>query len=406
MRTLTIVGAHMARKSLKKMVDSSVVKALDPKDPDTKYLGPEPLFGEDMPNRSSSFMQGLSWYSRFYGRKDAKDFIVQYLDLTGNEGLAKIMRKVDESNINPSMCWVARMVLRGLKLTDEENKRLQDEINRLVKSVTNPEYKESQLKVNKNPEEKKEATRPNVQEIMKEKAREAGGELEGMLDDYILSGAPTKHNFKPIDEVAKKNVLPQHIGMLTEHWKKKQAELEEVLEGKDAQLVQGYSYLTKTQLKNTLKFVEQVINDLGGYASVKKASKAPRARKAVPVEKIVAKLKYCKAFKDPATKLDLVSVHPVKLHGASEAWVFDTAKRKLHHYIADEYSKSFTVKGTTIIGFDKANSEVKTLRKPAEQLKEIMGSKPAARKYFKDIKAVATSPNGRFNDAMVILKAF
>jgi hypothetical protein len=35
-----------------------------------------------------------------------------------------------------------------------------------------------------------------------------------------------------------------------------------------------------------------------------------------------------------------------------------------------------------------------------------MGSKPAARKNFKDIKAVATVPNGRFNENMIILKAF
>jgi hypothetical protein len=35
-----------------------------------------------------------------------------------------------------------------------------------------------------------------------------------------------------------------------------------------------------------------------------------------------------------------------------------------------------------------------------------MGSKPAARKYFKDIKAVSTTPNGRFNEHMIILKAF
>jgi hypothetical protein len=35
-----------------------------------------------------------------------------------------------------------------------------------------------------------------------------------------------------------------------------------------------------------------------------------------------------------------------------------------------------------------------------------MGSKPAARKYFKEIKAVPTTPNGRFNAAMIILKAF
>ena len=74
--------------------------------------------------------------------------------------------------------------------------------------------------------------------------------------------------------------------------------------------------------------------------------------------------------------------------------------------MADEYSKTFTVKGNTLLGFDTARSEVKTLRKPAEQLKEIMGSKPVARKFFKDIKAVSTTPNGRFNENMIILKAF
>jgi hypothetical protein len=58
------------------------------------------------------------------------------------------------------------------------------------------------------------------------------------------------------------------------------------------------------------------------------------------------------------------------------------------------------------LGFDTTKSEVKTLRKHAEQLKEVMGSKPVARKYFNDIKAVSTTPNGRFNEHMIILKAF
>lgn len=397
----------MATRKAKKAIDTTGVRALDPKDPDTKYFGAEPLFTDQPENRMSALTRSLNWYSRFYGRKDAKDLMVQYLDLSGNDGLAKVVRKVDESDLNPSLCWMARMTLRGLQLTDEENKRLQDEINRLVKSVTNPEFKESQLKVNKKPEEKKEVSRPNVQEIMKEKAREAAGEIEGMYDDYVLAGAKASFNFKPLDELAKKNVLPQHISIFTDNWKKKRDEIEEAMQGKDAQLVQAYGHYTKTQMKNILKFIDQFLSDFNSYVSIKKAAKSkPRTRKAVPVEKQVAKLKFLKAFKDAATKLDLTSLHPVKLHGSSEAWVYDTAKRKLHHYVADEYSKTFTVKGNTLLGFDTNQSEIKTLRKPAEQIKEIMGSKPAARKYFKEIKAVATSPNGRFNDAMVILKAF
>ena len=59
-----------------------------------------------------------------------------------------------------------------------------------------------------------------------------------------------------------------------------------------------------------------------------------------------------------------------------------------------------------MLGFDANKSEIKTLRKPGEQLKEVMGSKPAARKYFDSIKAVVAKPNGRFNDTMIILKAF
>ena len=45
---------------------------------------------------------------------------------------------------------------------------------------------------------------------------------------------------------------------------------------------------------NIVKFIELVISDLNSYISVKKAAKAPRARKAVPVEKQVAKLENLK----------------------------------------------------------------------------------------------------------------
>jgi hypothetical protein len=379
--------------------DHSQVKALSPRDADVQHYGDEPLFvlQPDEDKRRVALMRSFTWYHRFYGKKDAKELLSQYLDLNNRPADAKILRKVHENEFLLTLCWLARMQLRGLSLTEHEELTLENEITRLLKIVHKPEEVKAEVEV---------STRPNIQDILKEKARDAAGELEGLFDEFITSGAPTKHTLRPMDEVAKKNVMPQHISLLTEVWKKKQNEFEELLKGDDKQLVEGYTYLNKTQIKNVIKFIEQVLNDLNSYISVKKAAKAPRARKAVPVEKIVAKLKYLKTFKDTATKIDLISIHPTKLHGASEAWVYDTAKRKLHHYIADDYSKAFTVKGNTLLGFDTSKSEIKTLRKPAEQLKEVMGSKPAARKYFNDIKAVATTPNGRFNEGMIILKAF
>jgi hypothetical protein len=49
----------------------------------------------------------------------------------------------------------------------------------------------------------------------------------------------------------------------------------------------------------------------------------------------------------------------------------------------------------------------KTLRKPAEQLKGIGATgKPAARKFYKDIKATEIAFNGRGTENLIILKAW
>ena len=379
-----------------KITADHFVKALNPRDADTKYMGEEPFFPlqpEDG-NRTVALTYGFTWYNRFYGKKDAKDLLCQYLDHHSRGDEAKIVRKVDEKEFLMTLSWLARMNLRGLELNEHEELTLENEISRLLKVVNKPEVVEK---------EKEPSNRPNIQEIMKEKARDAAGELEGVFDDFYTTG---KVSQKTVDIVAKFNVMSQHIPLIVEIWKRKQSEFENVSETDDKELKEAYGNLGKIQLRNILKFIEGVLGDLNSYISIKKASKAPRKKKAVPVEKIVSKLKYLKEFKDPVNKLDLLSIHPTKLHGASEAWVYDTAKRKLHHYIADEYSKTFTVKGNTILGFDSNNSEIKTLRKPGEQIKEIMGSKPAARKYFKDIKAVSAIPNGRFNENMLILRCF
>lgn len=396
---------------IKKTEDHAQVRALNPKDADTKYLGDEPLFAEQpMPEyRGSAIARSLAWYHRFYGRKDARDMLATYLDFHDRIADGKTMRKVDEAEFRlPTFAWLSRITLRGLELTEHEAMTMENEISRLLQTIHKPEVRSaSQFDKTVKTAEQVATAKTNIQETMREKAREAAGELEGLFDDYCLAGSPTKHSLRPIDEVSKKNVLPHHISMITEVWTKKLNEMKELLEGKDAQLVQAYSHYSKQQVKNTIKFIELVLSDLNSYISVKKTAKAPRARKAVPVEKVVAKLKYLKVFKDPAIKLDLLSISPVKLHGSSECYLYDTSKRKLIYIVADEYSKTLSVKGNTILGIDSAKSQTKTIRKPGEFFKEFMKlGKPAGRKMFDEVKAVAVTPNGRSNDKMLILKAW
>ena len=248
----------------------------------------------------------------------------------------------------------------------------------------------------------------NIQEIMREKADEALGDIEALFDEFVNSGFSKDFSVdkKVVSALATRNILPQHMASAIKRYQRLLDEYLEVQAGKCEQLNEGYANYSKMQLRYTIKVVEDIIAEMNGYISLKQVSKKPRAKKVVPVERIVAKLKHCKSFKDDALTLELIGLSPSKLHQCAEAWVYDTAKRKMHHYVADDYSKCLMVKGNTIIGFDKKESGMKTLRKPVEQIKALMGSKPAARKYFKEIKAVEAVPNGRFNTGMIILKAF
>ena len=386
---------------MNKTAKQSLIPELIPREADTKYYGNEPIFAiqPDSDARLGAIARGFRWYNRYYGRKDALQLLAQFLDVHDREREAKLLRKVAENELMLSFCWLARMSLRGLHLTEHEELAIQGEISRLLHTLAKPEGAI-------NPDntldgEEVRTNKPNIQEVMLEKAREMGGELEGLLDEYLNLGAVTKHSIRPIDTIARANILAHHITMLLDQWRSKVSEYEEATRGTDEQLTEGYSNFTKTQLKNLVKFCELVIADLNGYANIKRANKAPRKKKAVPVYKTVSKLKHLKEFQE----FNLKSVPATQVHGASEVYLFDTKTRKLIYYVADEHIRTLSVKNSSLLGYDQTKSYSKTLRQPEKQLKEFMKlGKPAGRKYMKEIKTVETELKGRTNDNMIILK--
>jgi hypothetical protein len=131
-----------------------------------------------------------------------------------------------------------------------------------------------------------------------------------------------------------------------------------------------------------------------------KINKKPRAKKTVPADKIVAKLKYLKSNE----QLKLVSINPTDVLGAKELWVYNVKSRKIGKYVANEYM-DLGVKGTSITGYNENTSVQKTLRKPEDQLKEFKAAgKVQLRKFLDDIKAVDIKLNGRINEDIVLLK--
>jgi hypothetical protein len=270
----------------------------------------------------------------------------------------------------------------------------------LVKGAKVAQVKEEKAKDKPN--------RPSIQEIMLGKLMEAGGEIDGILDQFFEDEIKidAKFNTAIMRVLNAYNPLPNHIPQLVDSYTKEQKEFKEVIEGKDEQLVEAYNHLSKRKVKSIIVAYDNMIGVLNSYQALKIKNRAKRKTKPITPEKATQKLKYQKRFECEVTKLKLESIRPAELHMSKEAWCYDTAKRKLHHYIAEEMAGEMFVKGNTLYGFDKSKSAIKTLRKPKEQIKEIMGSKPAARKFFDSIKAVGVQPKGRFNDQMIILKAF
>jgi hypothetical protein len=373
------------------------IKLLNPKSADVKYTGSEPAWKLVLTDgdRTSAMLKAFTWYNYHYGKKDAKDMIAHWLEHNDRPRDAKLIRGIPDSQIRSTTAWVCRMNLIGLALSEHELSVIDSQISDMMR------IKQEVVKVVT--EEETVQARLTIQDHLRERMSECAGELEGMFDDFLQQGAKLTAEFKPMAHIRGRNVAPQMIGTISAIWKDRLAEFEETVEGRDADLVEAYSHLSKIQLRNCVKFCELVINDCASYVQIKKVERKPRAKKAISPEKLSSKFKYLRDF----AELKLVSQAPATLVNASEAWLYDTKKRKLIHVVADTHVGSFTIKGTSIVAFDAVNSSQKTLRKPAEQIKSIVSvGKPAARKVYKDIKSTEIQFNGRGNENLIILKSW
>jgi len=281
-------------------------------------------------------------------------------------------------------------------------------------------------------EEKKEEEKekanvyvPTIQERIRDQSIEMVEDIDDWLEGWVID--PSTFDPKGFD-------FKKHFGKVQPsqaHARKMKGFYEDILEDYDElermpttgqlgkmdeheadmwqQLKEGYSHLKKADIKKLRTAIEELRAALDFIIDKAKANRKPRKAKPRSADKIVAKLKFCKA--DP--KYNLASVNPVEVVGANELWVFNIKTRKLGKYIAAKIDPTgmgregsgLSVKGTTIIGFDEEQSVQKTLRKPDDQLKEFKGAgKVALRKFLDEINTTDTKLNGRCNLDTVLLK--
>tara|TARA_R110000851_G_scaffold5929_4_gene24084 strand:+ start:1911 stop:3218 length:1308 start_codon:yes stop_codon:yes gene_type:complete len=176
-----------------------------------------------------------------------------------------------------------------------------------------------------------------------------------------------------------------------------------------AQLKEGYAHLKKSDIKMFTTAIDELMTALDFVIDSAKATRSPRKSKPKSATKLVEKLKYLKTD----DKFKVASIMPDMIISASELWVFNTKTRKLGKYIAKNpdptgqgrAGSGLSVKGTTIIGYDEKASIQKTLRKPADQLKDFKtAGKVKLRTFLDEIPTTDTMLNGRCNPDTILLK--
>jgi hypothetical protein len=353
-------------------------------DANTLYAGLEPKYTKEL--TELELMKALNWYSQNKDTKDAYKYASDYFKKNLKTDIGETIKEYPST-----FGWLCRIVSNGGSLSIKNQVYFDDKVNEIKLAVIEAKKKPKVVQP--------KATTPatNIQERMAEKIAEVAGELEGSIDDYILSGFEKQPSpYGIMHNKAKGAYVPK----LIEIFKKHRTEFDEVITSKDEQVKEGYSNFTKAQLKKLVAYCDLIITDAMKLSGESVKSRKPRKRKVKSPDELVKKMNYQEKFDE----LKLISVVPKDVVGAMQLWVYNTKTRKLGCYHADD-AGGLSVKGSSLLNFTESKSVSKKLRKPEATLPEILrGGKVYLRNALDTIKAVASPLTGRINSDTILLR--
>jgi len=387
-------------------VDGKIVHPFSFKGIGAKYLGnhePDfpPLdiqFEWTRDQREMAIGNSLNWYANTATEDKALyDSAMLVLGMSGNG--KQLVDALDDSSLQlPRVaCALIHMAGRGLKLNFKEGRRIVKAIRASLNAL-------DEKKIAKKLAGGSTTAKPTIQDHISAKLRIAKGEIDAVFDSYLNSGC------KRTDRTVMNVLLDPKISVpatrtkdLVEFANNYIAEFKAAGSGtrKNEDFAEAYDYLGKRGLKNCIEWWENAITDINTFGKHKASNRKTRKKKAVPTTKLVGKLKFIKEFK----QLGLVSIDPASILKCTELWVYNTKLRKIGRYVALN-GCTLDVKKTRLTNLDTVKCVQKTLRKPADQLKEFNSyGKPGAIKWFNNIHAVATPLREAINADSILLRA-
>ncbi len=244
------------------------------------------------------FRRSMDYYRLETDGKFAKPAVLKWMESVGcsKKDIAAI-KKVKDSRISGTMGAVASCLLRGMtpKRTDFNNGRDSSEWlrNAIVESMESGKYDIEE-------EEKKEVKPAGPVVTIQDRVREATFAMTEEIEDAYEAWQKDPESFDPkafkvLNLLKGKQAKAAHARIIRDFYARDLAELLELSGGNaDEQLREGYSHRSRKQIKKLIEFLQEVESACNMLMQEAKVNKKPRARKAVPAEKIVAKLKYKK----------------------------------------------------------------------------------------------------------------
>jgi hypothetical protein len=334
-----------------------------------KYLGEEPAGSRSL--SKLDYITALNWYSYMCDVADAREYLMVFLEAIESP-MAEGIEHIPENWVPCTAAWIARMHMRDCDFPSENT--VEYIINQVALAL-------SKINIPK-PEKVSAADRAAA------RLHDFLADVDGLVDDRIMNGS--MDGFSMADWLNERNATAMHVALIVERLAPVLAEYAAAAEGKDKELCEGYSHLSKNTLRRRVDDMFTLIDDAETYALSlqnvvkEKAPRAPPAPKQVPIEKKLRHLKY----QDADDGLNIKSIDPVKIIGARELYVFNTRYRTLTKFVA-KTEAGLDVNRSSITNYSDDDSGTFTVgtRKTDTVLKQMAtAGKVSRRRIFDGLK--------------------
>lgn len=353
------------------------MKRIDKLTIEEMFCGKEPVWNcpEEL-----SLSRALSWYANQQGPKESKKYTIDYVKQYkySQEIIDKITDAKEYLFLN--LGFICRIVMRGANIdkTDIINKK----INYILSYEDEVEKKPYERAIN-----------------VREKIIEQGTVYINEIEDFIecfITGKPIPE-FNCYAWLTTNEIKPVYVKQIIDYYTPMLVEMKLVHYKADISLIDGYSTWTKKTIKACYLFLQNLIDTCNGYLDNKKITKKKKTDSSIKKQ---LKIKYKKEDID----YKIVSVDPHAIFSAKQLWVFNVKYKTLGIYIAADES-GFSIKGTTIEGFNVESSIQKVLKKPLDILPKVLGAKKTELKnLMKTITTKESLLTGRINSDVVLLR--